>query len=204
MIQGSEEWKKARLGKVTASRLIDVVKKKASGAHTAARESYMTDLICEKLSGRPREVFVTAPMRRGVELEPEARNAYSFIKNENVIETGFVLHSSIDDFGASPDGLVGDDGLLEIKCPNTSTHIEFLKTGKPKEEYIYQMHGQMICTGRKWCDFVSYDDRLEGLPFKCKRIYLDEDFAQTILTEVNRFLVEMKKEIETLNKMKVA
>lgn len=203
MIQGSEEWKAARLGMVTASKLSDVMAKTKSG-YSATRKNYMMKLICEKLSGSAEDGFTSAAMIRGVELEAEARNAYSFMNNVDVVEEGFVVHPVEVGFGASPDGLVGDDGLIEIKCPNTATHIDFLKTGKPKREYILQMHGQMLCTGRRWCDFVSYDDRLQGLEYKCVRVNFDEDLGNEIIKEVSKFLNEMDRELSEIEKMRVA
>ena len=203
MIQGSEEWKVARLAMVTASKLSDVMAKTKSG-YSATRKNYMMKLICEKLSGNAEEGFTSAAMVRGVELEAEARNAYSFRNNVDVIEEGFIVHPVETGFGASPDGLVGDDGLIEIKCPNTATHVEFLKSGKPKREYILQMHGQMLCTGRRWCDFVSYDDRLQGLEYKCVRVEFDDDLGNEIIKEVTSFLVDMEKELNEILKLKVA
>ncbi|MDO1698239.1 YqaJ viral recombinase family protein, partial [Escherichia coli] len=116
-------------------------------------------------------------------------------------ETGFIPHPSIEGFGASPDGLVDEDGLIEIKCPNTATHLETLRTGKPKTEYLLQMHGQMMCTGRKWCDFVSYDNRLPAnLAYFKTRIVFNDELAQEIEQEVRKFLNELKEEIEKLTK----
>lgn len=201
--QGSEEWFTVRLGKVTASRLSDVMAKTRSG-YGAARKNYMMELICQTLSGSREEGFTSSAMQRGIELEPEARNAYEFFKNVDVEETGFAIHSSIDLFGASPDGLVGEDGLLEIKCPNTATHFEFLKTGEPKREYILQMHGQMLCTGRSWCDFVSYDNRLQGLEFKCVRIERDDQLSEDIVSEVKDFIEELSINLDLAESMRTA
>ena len=201
MIQGSEEWHKARLGKVTASRLKDVMAKTKSGP-SSSRKNYMMELLCQRLSGNKKEGFNSSSMQRGTELEPTARKAYSFISNNDVVECSLIDHPTIIGFAASPDGLVGDSGLIEIKCPNTATHVEFLKHGKPKREYILQMHAQMLCTDRKWCDFVSYDDRLEGLEYKCVRVEYDAELGREILKEVASFLVDLDKDIEAIKTLK--
>lgn len=203
MIQGSDEWKNARLGKLTASKLKDVMARTKTG-YSTSRKNYMMELICQRLSGKADESFISSAMQRGSDLEDEARNAYSFITGRDVEQCGLIDHPSISGFAASPDGLVGDDGLIEIKCPNTATHVEFLRNGTPKREYILQMHGQMLCTGRKWCDFVSYDDRLTGLEYKCVRIDYDEDIGNEIITEVTAFLGELEKELNQILQLKVA
>ena len=202
MDQGSVEWFEARLGKITASRLSAVMAKTKSGP-AATRANYMMELICQKLSGQREESYSNAAMARGVELEPIARGAYEAANGLFVEEVALVDHPAIKGFAASPDGLVGDKGLIEIKCPNTATHVEFLKSGKIKREYILQMHAQMLCTNRDWCDFVSYDDRLDGLEYKCVRVELDADLAHDILMEVNKFLAEMNVELETILKLKI-
>ena len=203
MEQGSQEWIDARLGMVTASRLKDVMAKTKSG-YSASRKNYMMELICEKLSGENQNNFTNAAMQRGKELEPVARGVYEAKNNVFVEEVGFIVHPNAESgFGASPDGLVGEDGLIEIKCPNTATHVEFLKSGKPKREYILQMYGQMLCTGRKWCDFVSYDDRLSGLEYKCVRINFDNELSSEIMKEVSDFLVDMSNEIKMIEEMRL-
>lgn len=199
--QGTDEWHNARLGKVTASKLSAVMAKTKSG-YSATRTNYMMELICQKLSGQREESYTNAAMQRGNDLEPIARGAYEADKGVFVDEVGLIIHPAEIDFAASPDGLVGKDGLVEIKCPNTATHVEFLKNGKPKREYILQMHGQMLCTGRRWCDFVSYDDRLQGLEYKCVRVEFDDVLADEIIKEVTAFLCDMEKELNEINKMR--
>ncbi|WP_430875798.1 lambda exonuclease family protein [Gilliamella sp. G0441] len=176
--QRTDEWFKIRLGKVTASRISDVMAKTKSG-YAASRQNYMAQLICERLTETPAESYTNTAMQRGTELEPTARELYVLNQFDAIVtEVGFIPHPAIENAGASPDGLVNDDGLIEIKCPNTWTHLEFIQSLKPKREYILQMQWQMICTGRKWCDFVSYDNRLpDNLSFKCVRIYYDENLA---------------------------
>ena len=199
MEQRTDEWFEARLGKVTASRIYDVLSKTKSG-YSATRKNYMAQLLCERLTGNREESFKTAAMQRGNDIEPKARARYMLETGELVEETGFINHPTINMSGASPDGLVGEDGLIEIKCPNTATHLEFLRTKKPKSEYLLQMLWQMACTGRKWCDFVSYDDRLpEHLSFQMVRINRDDERIQEIEEEVQKFLHELDEQIAELD-----
>lgn len=197
--QRSDEWFKARQGKVTASRISDVMAKTKSG-YSASRQNYMAQLICERLTETPTTSYTNAAMQRGTELEPVAREMYILNQFDvTVKEVGVIPHPTIKNAGSSPDGLVNDDGLIEIKCPNTWTHIEFMQSLKPKREYILQMQWQMMCTGRKWCDFMSYDDRLpDNLSYKCVRINYDENLAQEIEMEVIKFLQELDDQIKQL------
>ena len=196
MEQRTNDWFKARLGKVTASRISDVMAKTKSG-YSTSRQNYMAQLICERLTQLPPETYSNSAMQRGVELEPFARQYYELENVCRVVEVGFIPHPTIENSGASPDGLVNDDGLIEIKCPNTWTHLEFMQSLIPKREYILQMQWQMICTVRQWCDFVSYDDRLpDNLSFKCVRIYHDEVLAKEIEAEVIKFLQELNDRVE--------
>lgn len=199
MEQRSPEWFAARCGKVTASRLYDVMTRTKSG-YAASRQNYMAELICQRLTGKPEEGFTNAAMMRGTELEPVAREMYALNEFDAVIsEVGLIDHPTIAGFAASPDGLVNDDGLIEIKCPNTWTHLQTLKTGVPKRQYLLQMHAQMMCTGRKWCDFVSFDDRLPPeLAYFKTRINFDEVLAEEIEQEVVKFLTELETEIQNI------
>lgn len=199
MEQRSPEWFAARCGKVTASRLYDVMARTKSG-YAASRQNYMAELICQRLTGKPEEEFTNAAMMRGTELEPVAREMYALNEFDAVIsEVGLIDHPAIAGFAASPDGLVNDDGLIEIKCPNTWTHLQTLKTGVPKRQYLLQMHAQMMCTGRKWCDFVSFDDRLPPeLAYFKTRINFDEVLAEEIEQEVVKFLTELETEIQNI------
>ena len=198
MEQRTDEWFAARLGKVTASRIGDIMAKTKSG-YGAARKNYMAQLLCERLTGMREETFVSAAMQRGTDLEAKARATYILTNGDLVEEIGFVEHPNIEMSGASPDGLVNDDGLIEIKCPNTATHLEFIRTKKPKSEYILQMQWQMACTGRSWCDFVSYDDRLpEKFAFYSIRLKRDDDLIKEIEDEVQKFLDELNGTIQIL------
>ena len=193
MQQRSEEWILARMGRVTASRVSDVMAVTKSGPSTS-RKNYMMELLCQRLTGRSEEGFVSEAMQRGTNLEPIARSAYEVEAGVMVMETGLMLHPSGIAFGASPDGLVGADGLVEIKCPNTATHVEFLRTGAPKTEYLWQMAAQMECGGRAWCDFVSFDDRLpEPLQYRRVRIERDDKRIAEMMAGIRGFLDELEK-----------
>ena len=201
--QGTDEWFAIRCGKVTASRVADVIATTKSG-YSASRANYEAQLICEILTGKPAESFSNAAMQWGTETEPLARAQYELKTGEMVNQVGFVVHPMIEQAGASPDGLVGSEGLIEIKCPNTSTHLDTLLAQKVSSKYITQMTWQMVCTGRKWCDFVSYDPRLpENLQLFVQRIELDEDYAKKLQNEVVMFLVEVNEKIEKLRKINV-
>lgn len=198
MEQRTEEWHAARLGKVTASRVADVVAKTKSG-YGASRANYMAELVCERLTGRPGDFFQSAAMAWGTEQEPVARAAYEARTGNLVTEVGFVPHPTIPMAGASPDGLIGDIGLIEIKCPNTATHIETMLTGTVPEKYILQMMWQMACTGHMWCDFVSYDPRLpERMQLWIKRIDIDTFLINSIEVEVRKFLTELDLKVAQL------
>jgi putative phage-type endonuclease len=198
MDQRTEEWFEARMGCVTASRTADVMAKTKSG-YAASRANYMAELICERLTGERQGGFSSAAMQWGTETEPQARMAYEIVTGATVVETGFVLHPEIAGFGASPDGLIDEDGLIEIKCPNTATHIDTLLNDKVPGKYITQMHVQMLCTGRKWCDFVSFDPRLPvDMQMFVRRVEFDQALAAEIVTEVQAFIAEMENKIEQL------
>ena len=197
MQQRTEEWLTARAGKVTASCLDDVMAAKT----TAGYQNYMAKLICERLTGRAEQTPVSAAMQRGTDLEPLARDFYVVETGAMVEEVGFYVHPSILNSGASPDGIIGTDGLIEIKCPNTATHIKTLESKKPALKYMRQMQWQMACTGRKWCDFVSFDDRLpEHLSFFCTRIERDDEMIAELEKSVTTFLNELEAKINKLPK----
>ena len=190
VIQGSPEWHALRLGKVTASRVADVVAKTKTG-WGASRANYAAELVAERLTGNAADRFTNAAMQWGTDNEPQARKAYEFMTDNVVTQIGFVDHPTIPMTGASPDGLVGADGLLEIKCPNTATHIDTLLTQTVPGKYITQMHWQMACTGRAWCDFVSFDPRMpEEMRLFIKRVPRDEALVQSLEAEVRAFLMK--------------
>lgn len=188
--QRTTEWFAQRLGKVTASRIADLMARTKTG-YSTSRENYMAQLICERLTGVPQDSYSNAAMQWGTDQEPFARAAYEAHAGVLVEECGFILHPTIDDAGASPDGLVGDDGLVEIKCPNTATMLDFILTESVPDKYQKQMQFQLACTGRSWCDFVMFDPRLpEGGQLRIKRIERDSVFIGQIETEVAAFLKE--------------
>lgn len=203
--QGTEEWKQARAGKVTASRIPDVLAKIKSG-EAAVRRDYRAQLVAEILTGVPQDdAFFSAEMRWGVEQEPFARAAYEIQTGRDVEQVGMVLHPSIDRGAASPDGLVEFDGLLEIKCPKTATHLAYIQADVVPAQYHPQMLWQMACTGRDWCDFVSYDPRLpENLQLFFKRFQRDQARIDEIEAEVNAFLMEVMDAVTALRAYKVA
>ena len=195
MEQGTDEWFAARLGKVTASRLSDVAMKKA----TAGYQNYKAQLIAERLTGTPPESFSSAAMQWGTEKEPDARAAYSFLHSVEVAEIGFVDHPLIEWAGASPDGLVGIDGLVEIKCPNTATHIATLEGGNVPGKYNLQMQWQMACTERQWCDFASYDPRLPvEMQLHVVRVERDDELIKELEEKTAAFLAEVAASVEYL------
>lgn len=196
--QGSPEWFAARLGKVTASKVSDVVAKTKSG-WGASRANYMAALIAERLTQTPADSFSNAAMQWGTEQEPLARVAYEFFTGRDVEQVGFVDHPTIPMTGASPDGLVGTDGLVEIKCPNTATHIDTLLDGKVPGKYVIQMQWQMACTGRQWCDFVSFDPRMpEEMRLWIQRVDRDGPHIELLEEDVTRFLAELSVKVGDL------
>jgi YqaJ-like recombinase protein len=197
-VQGSREWLQARCGNVTASRCGDVVAMTKKG-EAAARRDYRTEIISEILTGRPYPQYVTQEMRWGIEQEPFARAAYEMQRNVLVEICGFIPHPSIDRFGASSDGLVGDDGLVQIKCPNTTTHLSWLMAGVVPIEHMPQMLAEMSCTQRAWCDFVSYDPRLpEHLQLFVRRFERDAKLIAALEREVEHFNAEIDQVLHAL------
>jgi putative phage-type endonuclease len=198
--QRSDEWFAVRCGKVTASRVSDVIAKTKSG-WGASRANYMAQLIAERLTGEVADSYSNSAMQWGIDHEDEARVAYEFYENAKVQEIGFVRHQDLES-GASPDGLVGDDGLIEIKCPNTATHIQTLLDQKIPQKYETQMLWQMECTERKWCDFVSFDPRMpEDLKGYVKRFERDDKRLDEIRTMVADFIGELEDKLTALEKL---
>jgi putative phage-type endonuclease len=201
--QRSPEWFASRLGKVTASRVADVIAKTKSG-YSASRDNYMAQLICERLTGQQGESFTNSAMTWGTETEPLARSAFEAYADVMVEEVGFVSHPTIEMSGASPDGLVGLFGMLEIKCPNTATHIDTLLTQTVPSKYITQMQWQMRCCERQWCEFVSFDPRLpQDLQLFVKRVEFDPEYVAMLEKEVIQFLAELDDKVNKLTNLKV-
>jgi putative phage-type endonuclease len=200
--QRTEEWFKQRLGKVTASKIADVIAKTKTGV-SASRENYSTQLTLERLTGQQAEFYTNAAMEWGTATEPQARNAYERYREVLVDEVGFIDHPTIAMSGASPDGFVGDDGLVEIKCPESKTQMDTLLNQKVPTKYMPQMQWQMACTGRKWCDFVSYDPRMpENLQIFVQRVERNDLYIKMLEDEVNTFLAEIDQKVEILRNIK--
>lgn len=201
MQQRSSEWHAARLGKLTASRVADATAKTKTG-WGASRANLMADLVVERLTGQPAERFVNAAMQHGTDTEPEARAAYEFELGVTVEEVGFLDHPSIDMAGASPDGLVGDEGLVEIKCPQSAAHIEALLSKSVPEKYIKQMQWQMACTGRKWCDFATYDPRMpQELQLWVFRVLRNDKMIEELEKEARAFLALLDEQVTALRSL---
>jgi putative phage-type endonuclease len=190
MEQRTDAWFQARLGRVTASRVADVLAKIKTG-EAVARKNYKMELVVQRLTGQKPESFTNAAMEWGTATEPQARMAYEAHTGSFVEEKGFVDHPTIEWFGCSPDGVVGE-GLIEIKCPNTATHIETIIDEKAPSKYIPQMQCQMAVTGAKWCDFVSFDPRVpEELQLFVVRVDRDQEYIDQMEVEVKQFLSEV-------------
>lgn len=199
IIQGSPEWFTERCGKVTASRIADVLAKGRGGEESASRKNYRAELVCERLTGKKTEGFTTKAMADGVDREPIARALYESKYAVFVDEVGFVPHPSISMSGASPDGLVGDDGAIEIKSPQMATHIDYFKAGVPVSKYIPQMAWQMACTGRKWVDFISFNPEFpDYLQLFVVRYHRDDDYIRQVESQVKLFLDEVSNEVELM------
>ena len=197
--QGSEDWHTLRLCKVTASRVKDVLSKGRGGAVSKTAESYMAELIREALTGTKKDFFENDAMKWGTETEPQARAMYEVINNLQVEEVAFCeLNGYV---GISPDGLVGDDGLLEIKCPATETQIKraIAKEFNGKDyssDYHAQIQMQLWVTGRKWCDFLSFDPRLDvEAQYLCERVERDEEFISNMEEMVSKFVEDLKLKV---------
>lgn len=198
IIQGTPEWLQLRVGKVTASRVADVIARTKTG-YGASRANYMAELIAERLTGVPADKFTNAAMQWGTDNENAARSEYAIRNGSIVDEIAFVNHPLIPMSGASPDGLIGEIGLVEIKCPNTSTHIDTLLGGKVPEKYITQMHWQMACTGRQWCDFVSYDPRLpKDMQLFVRTVERDSTLIASLEEQVEEFIAEIDAKVNEL------
>jgi len=198
MEQGSAEWHAARLGKATASRVADIIARTKSGWSTS-RENYLAELVVERLTGVAYEGYSNAAMAWGTQMEPEARAQYAFVADVDVEEVAFVPHPRITMAGASPDGLIGAEGLVEIKCPQSATHIATLLGEPIAGKYVTQMMWQMACTGRAWCDWVSWDPRLPDYArIHIKRIHRDDKVIADLEKAVEVFLAEVDDRTEQI------
>lgn len=198
LIQGSPQWLAARCGSLGASQVHEALAKTKTG-WGAGRANTLATLVVERLTGCPAPTFTNDAMRWGTETEPQARDAYSFHADVDVVEVGLVRHPTIERTHASPDGMIGADGLLEIKCPTSSTHKDTLLGASIAGKYITQVQWQLACTGRAWCDWVSFDPRFPGeMQLFVQRIQRDEALIAELEREVSTFLAEVAAQVEQL------
>lgn len=198
--QGTPEWHQLRLGKVTASRVADILAKTKTGP-SASRGNYLIELALQRVTKTIEESYTNAAMEWGTQTEPQARVAYEVKTGNFVDQVAFVDHPTIAGFGCSPDGLVGSDGLIEIKCPNSATHWSYIKANEPPNKYFIQMQAQMAVTGAKWCDFVSFDPRMpERSQLLIVSVPIDREFILFMETEIKQFLSEVDKEVQLMEK----
>jgi putative phage-type endonuclease len=200
IVQGSEEWHRCRIGKITASKINDVMAKLKGKGEASSRKDYRVQLAVERLTGEKTDSFTNNAMMWGTENEPFARQAFEFARDITVDQVGFIDHPVIPMTGCSPDGLIGDDGMVEIKCPKTATHIEWMLAGKIPAQHVNQMLWQMECCGRQWCEFVSYDPRLpvELQLFIPPRLDFTTEAIAPIRAEVIRLLAEVDQLVQQL------
>ena len=196
--QGTPEWHELRRGKVTASRVADILAKTKTGT-SISRQNYLIELALQRTTKTIEPSYTNAAMEWGTATEPQARVAYEVSTNNFVDQVPFIDHPKIQGFGCSPDGLVGADGLLEIKCPNSATHWEYFKAKEPPKKYFIQMQAQMAVTGAKWCDFVSFDPRMpEHSQILIVNVRRDPEFILYMEAEINQFLEEVSTEVKLM------
>ena len=197
MQQGTQEWLQARCGRFTASRMADLTAKTKSGP-SASRKNYLAELLIERMTDTPTDTFTSAAMQWGTDNEPEARRLYELAHFVTVDEVGFIRHPVYDYAGASPDGLIGSDGAIEIKCPNTATHIDTLRSRKVPDKYYKQIQWVLDCTQRDWCDFVSYDPRMkhQRLVMFVTRVARDDNMIEALRNEVEAAETELRQLVD--------
>jgi putative phage-type endonuclease len=199
-LQGTGAWFNARTGKLTASRMRSAIKRLKNGDDSAERKNLKIEILCERMTGDIMDKFVNQAMQWGIEKEPEAKAAYESKTGRIIRDVGFIDHPRIQFCGASPDGFV-DDGLVEIKCPTTSTHVSWILDGGIPEEHIPQMVLQAAVTGRSWVDFVSYDPRMpEAQQLLVRRFYPTAGQIAEIETEADKFLAEVDALFDTITR----
>jgi putative phage-type endonuclease len=198
--QGTEAWHQMRLGKVTASRVADLLAKTKTGP-SASRGNYLIELALQRVTKTIEESYTNAAMEWGTQTEPQARVAYEVKTGNFVDQVAFIDHPTIAGFGCSPDGIVASDGLIEIKCPNSATHWSYIKANEPPNKYFIQMQAQMAVTGAKWCDFVSFDPRMpERSQLLVVRVMRDPEYILYMEAEISSFLKEVEKEVQLMEK----
>ena len=195
-------WMAKRVGCVTASRFDAIMSRLKNGKYGAGRDTYLGELIAERLTGEKTSIFQSTAMSWGIETEPEAVAAYEAHSFVSVEPADFVPHPRIEWSGASPDGYVGDDGLVETKCPNTNTHIERLLGAPVPKKYFLQVQWQMACTDRKWCDLVYFDPRMpDHLQLHVERIERDDELIAEMEAEAKTFLAEVEEKLDALEEL---
>lgn len=207
--QRTPEWLQMRVGCCTGSRIIDVTKRlqkasngKKAGDYAKAHDDYMWELVCERLTGRSMDHYVTPYMEDGIQNEPLARAAYEIATNFDVRPVGLAMHPSIKWFASSPDSLVGNDGLLEIKCLKSNNHLDIVRSGQIPEEYMPQMMAEMACAEREWCDFVAFDPLMPPkLQLFGRRFYRDDKLIAMMESEVESFLAEVEETLQQLQQV---
>jgi putative phage-type endonuclease len=198
LVQGSKEWHAARAGSLGASSLHEVVAKTKSGWSTS-RANRMASLILERLTGKPQDSYTNAAMQHGVDTEPEARAAYEFHADADVTLVGLVRHPSIVGTHASPDGLVGQSGVLEIKCPQPAAHLALLEGEPIPSKYLIQVQWQIRCCDREWGDFVSYNPFFpERMRLFAQRVPRDDKHITELEASVRDFLSELEEKLSAL------
>ena len=196
--QGSPEWFALRAGKVTASRVADILAKTKTGP-SASRQNYLIELALQRTTGIIQESYTNAAMEWGTQTEPQARVAYEVNTNNFVDQVAFIDHPNIAWFGCSPDGLVSDRGLVEIKCPNSATHWEYFKSKEPPKKYFIQMQAQMAVSGWDWCDFISFDPRMpDRTQLLIVQVPRDPEFILFMEAEIKQFLSEVEVEVNLM------
>jgi putative phage-type endonuclease len=196
--QGTPEWHELRRGKVTASRVADILAKTKTGP-SASRQNYLIELALQRITKTIEPSYTNAAMEWGTQTEPQARVAYEVKTGNFVDQVPFIDHPTLKWFGCSPDGLVDKDGLLEIKCPNSATHWEYFKAKEPPKKYFIQMQAQMAVTGAKWCDFVSFDPRMpERSQLLIVNVARDPEFILYMEAEIQIFLNEVAAEVKLM------
>jgi putative phage-type endonuclease len=199
--QGTPEWFEVRCGKFTASRVKDIMAKTKSGP-AASRKNMIMQLALERLTNEIAETYCSPAMQRGTEMEPEARDAYAFENGVAVQETGIVIHPDMEKVTCSPDGLVGENGLVEIKCPMPPNHFKYLTSGSHATEYKWQLQHQLFVTGRDWVDIVSYHPAFEGLELATKRVFPEPEMQEELKAEIVKAEIEINNILASLQSMK--
>lgn len=192
--QGTQEWLQARCGTPSASKFDMIVT--STGSPSKQAKKYLYQLAGERVIGKPVESYKSAAMERGIEMEGEAADLYELLTDAEVKRVGICYSDEVKAFSCSPDRLIGEDGLLEIKCPEIHTHVEYLLSGTAPTDYFQQLQGQLLVTGREWVDFMSYYPGLKPLIVRVKR---DEKFLSALKGELETFCNELAAVTEKLS-----